>query len=319
MRRTWLAATTLALALPLLAVPLSAANSASPAKAVGAPVPLLWKVSDKDNSVYLLGSFHMLREDDYPLSKDVDNAFADAEEVVFELSPQEMVSTELGTKMAMAALRSDGTGLDSDLPPALAAKLAAWSTKNADSLKRAGMTPETLQRLEPWFVGLLVTIIEGRNAGFTSENGMDVRLGKQATEAGKRTAGLETGLQQMAMLDGMTKSEQVQMLEESLDEKEGGRDALQRLHAQWRAGDPAVLWKELGVEFRDEYPALYKRINADRNAAWVPEIARRLDTAGTDDTLVVVGTLHLLGKDGVVERLKAKGYKVERVCSACKR
>jgi len=32
----------------------------------------------------------------------------------------------------------------------------------------------------------------------------------------------------------------------------------------------------------------------------------------------VVGTLHLLGSDGVVEKLKAKGYKVERVCSACK-
>ncbi|MBO8043575.1 TraB/GumN family protein, partial [Pseudomonas aeruginosa] len=35
-------------------------------------------------------------------------------------------------------------------------------------------------------------------------------------------------------------------------------------------------------------------------------------------TLVVVGTLHLLGGDGVVEKLKAKGYKVERVCTGCK-
>jgi uncharacterized protein YbaP (TraB family) len=31
----------------------------------------------------------------------------------------------------------------------------------------------------------------------------------------------------------------------------------------------------------------------------------------------VVGALHLLGKDGVVERMKAQGYTVERVCSAC--
>ena len=40
--------------------------------------------------------------------------------------------------------------------------------------------------------------------------------------------------------------------------------------------------------------------------------------AGQGGTLVVVGTLHLLGSDGVVEKLRAKGYKVERVCTACK-
>jgi uncharacterized protein YbaP (TraB family) len=54
------------------------------------PVPLLWKVSDADNDLYLLGSFHLLRPDDYPLSADVDSAFADAEALVLELSPEEM-------------------------------------------------------------------------------------------------------------------------------------------------------------------------------------------------------------------------------------
>ena len=89
------------------------------------------------------------------------------------------------------------------------------------------------------------------------------------------------------------------------------------MHAQWRAGDADALWKTLGVEFRDEYPALYKRINKDRNDAWVPKLVERLKRPGTDDTLVVVGSLHLLGKDGVVEQLKQRGYTVERVCSAC--
>ncbi|WP_410724407.1 TraB/GumN family protein [Burkholderia sp. SIMBA_024] len=34
---------------------------------------------------------------------------------------------------------------------------------------------------------------------------------------------------------------------------------------------------------------------------------------GQGTTLAVVGSLHLLGADGVVEKLRAKGYKVERV------
>ena len=33
--------------------------------------------------------------------------------------------------------------------------------------------------------------------------------------------------------------------------------------------------------------------------------------------VVVVGALHLLGEDGVVEKLRAAGYEVERICSAC--
>lgn len=55
----------------------------------------------------------------------------------------------------------------------------------------------------------------------------------------------------------------------------------------------------------------------DRNDAWVPKLEQRLKAANTDDHLVVVGAMHLLGSDGVVEKLRAKGYKVDRVCSAC--
>ena len=54
-----------------------------------------------------------------------------------------------------------------------------------------------------------------------------------------------------------------------------------------------------------------------RNDAWVTKLDRRLRDGHDDDTLVVVGSLHLLGDDGVVEKLRAKGYKVERICSAC--
>jgi hypothetical protein len=75
----------------------------------------------------------------------------------------------------------------------------------------------------------------------------------------------------------------------------------------------------MGLQMRNEYPALYTRINTERNDAWVPQLEARLTAPGTDDTLVVVGALHLLGSDGVVEKLEKKGYTVERVCTVCKR
>jgi uncharacterized protein YbaP (TraB family) len=69
---------------------------------------------------------------------------------------------------------------------------------------------------------------------------------------------------------------------------------------------------------RKQYPEMYARMNTARNDTWVPKLDALLKKPGTDDTLVVVGTMHLLGPDGVIEKLKAKGYKVERVCTACK-
>ena len=92
---------------------------------------------------------------------------------------------------------------------------------------------------------------------------------------------------------------------------------METLHAAWRAGDIATLWDGMAVEMKRNYPKLYQRIDVERNDAWVPKIERMLAAPGHDDTLVVVGALHLLGGDGVVEKLRAKGYKVERICSAC--
>jgi len=103
-----------------------------------------------------------------------------------------------------------------------------------------------------------------------------------------------------------------------LSESKDAKEETAKLHAAWRAGKADVLWQDMAVQMKKEYPNLYKRINVARNDAWVPMIEKRL-TASKDDTLVVVGALHLLGSDGVVEKLRAKGYRIERICSACER
>ena len=90
----------LVLSLSALLLPMAQATApASDAVATHAR-PLLWKVSDADNSVYLLGSFHLLKEADYPVPAEVDRAFDDAEALVFEIAPQAMTSPE-----ALASVR----------------------------------------------------------------------------------------------------------------------------------------------------------------------------------------------------------------------
>jgi len=294
----------------LFAAPLRAAQ-AEP------PVPLLWKVSDADNSVYLLGSFHLLKSSDYPLSRDVDAAFADAESLVFEIPPQEIASPQLAMQMSQAALRKDGTSLDSDLSPELAGKLKAWEAGNAASMEKMGLPPQALQMFQPWFAGLVISMAQMADDGLDPKLGLDQHFAAEAGAHGKPTSGLETGAQQIAFLAQMDHDEQLQFLAEAIDESQDGRQELEKLHTAWRNGDIHALWDGMAADMKRQYPKLYAHINIERNDAWVPKIEQRLSAPGHDDTLVVVGALHLLGSDGVVEKLRRKGYKVVRICSAC--
>lgn len=307
------------LAAVAVSVAVLAADRAKPAatKVAVPPVPLMWKVSDADNDLYLLGSFHMLRASDYPLSKDVDSAFDDAEVLVFELSPEELLSPQLGTAMGQAALRIDGKPLNSELSKAAIARLDAWTAANGKELQTMGLSAQTLQMFEPWFVGLMISITEMNKQGLDPKLGLDMHLIGRASKASKPTSGLEKGSEQIAVFDGMSKTEQLQFLDESLSEAVDAKAEIEKLHSAWRRGDQDALWNGMAADMRREYPQLYRRVNVARNDAWVPKLQRMLDDETTDDILVVVGALHLLGEDGVVEKLRAKGYKVERVCSAC--
>ncbi len=279
-------------------------------RAPAAPVPLLWKVSDKDNAVYLLGAFHLLRPDDYPLSGDVDAAFNDAERVMFELSPDEMRSPAVSQLMMQAAMRADGKTLQQDLDAATWTRLEAWAGKN-------NLPLASFNGFEPWFVGLTISIVEMTKQGLDPKLGLDNHFMDKALAAGKPASGLERMQEQIGVLDGMDASEQRQFVAEALEQADKGSAETQRLHDAWRRGDAETLWNGMASDMREQYPRLYRRINVDRNDAWVPKIRQLLDQPGDDDALVVVGALHLLGEDGVVEKLRDQGYKVERVCSAC--
>lgn len=297
--------------------PPAAAADVAPA-ATAPPVPLLWKVASGERAVYLLGSFHLLKPGDYPLSPDVDAAFEDVGKVVFEIPPEELQSPQLAMKMGQAALRTDGTTLDSALPPETVAALGAWVEENAAQLQQMQMAPQVLQMFKPWFAGLMVTIVEMTKYGLDPALGLDTHLATRATEAGKATGGLETGDQQIAFFAEMEPDQQLQFLQSALESTgEDGRREIAKLHDAWRSGDARLIWDEMALEMRNEYPQMYQRINVERNDAWVPQIEALLDGSDTGNTLVVVGALHLVGEDGVVEKLEARGYEVERICSAC--
>lgn len=280
------------------------------ATAAPPPVPLLWKVSDLDNAVYLLGSFHLLKTTDYPLSADVEAAFEDAASLVFEVEPSELTSPATMAKFRSAAGYDDGESLSTVLPADVKARLAALLSASGGSIAQ-------METTEPWAISLGMVMGMAQSAGFRPEQGLDNHFIRRAAEAGKPVAGLETIDAQVAAMDGTPHSEQVYSLNKLLESPQESIRELQDLHQAWRSGDIDRLDGKMRKEMQAHTPVSYRMINLDRNDAWLPAIERRLAGSNADNTLIVVGSLHLIGEDGVVEKLRAKGYRVERICSAC--
>lgn len=273
------------------------------------PVPLLWKVSDADTTLWLLGAFHLLKPGDYPLSVDVARAFHQADKLVFELAPDEIDGPDTQARFLAAALFPDGRRLGDVLPAVTREKLARL-------LARQGGSIDQVDGYQPWFINLSLVLGLAHSMGFQPELGIDRFLMEQAALAGTPVGGLETLEAQLQALAGAPLDEQVRALQEYLASPEQMPARLEDLHAAWRDGDVGRLEELTRLEMMERTPETYRLVNLDRNEAWLERLDAMLrHDAG--DALVVVGALHLLGGDGLVERLAGLGYAVERICSLC--
>ena len=254
------------------------------------PKPLLWKVSDADNAIYLLGSFHLLKAGDYPLSPDAYAALDDAEKVVFELSPAEMNDPALGQKMAMVARRSDGKTLQAALPGETWAQLVEYAAKRQIAL-------QNFQGFDTWFMGLVIGITEMQIAGLDSSLGLDKHFAERAQDAGKQVGALETADQQFAMFDGMSPAEQLQQLQDALGDVAAMEQEINRMHALWRAGDAEALFAMSGAEKkvasavpREAIPNLSEHVVALRAGEVVLALEERRNALPLNDLLRVKTT-----------------------------
>jgi uncharacterized protein YbaP (TraB family) len=149
--------------------------------------------------------------------------------------------------------------------------------------------------------------LEIARRGFDPAHGIEQQVTDRAMADRKPILGLETPADQFAVLAGLSLPEQKRFLLMTLEETEQTDAMLDQLLKAWRTGDTATLAQALSEEF-EEFPELYRPLTEDRNRAWVEQLAGLLDDR--DDYLVVVGALHLVGRNSVVELLRQRGYRV---------
>lgn len=81
----------------------------------------------------------------------------------------------------------------------------------------------------------------------------------------------------------------------------------------WRTGDVKAM-ESLVTQTLNEYPEIrpiYDMLFYRRNRDMTARIEQFLQSR--DTVFVVVGAAHLVGKEGIIELLKKKGYKTEQM------
>jgi uncharacterized protein YbaP (TraB family) len=262
----------------------------------------LWTLEGKHNTVYLLGSIHVLRPGDGSLPEVAERAYEDAERLVMEIDlddPGLADPAAMLGRMQAAALLPEGQ----TLRQVLGTDYAAISAH----ARQSGIDLALLDRFAPWFVATLLMQAELARHGFLPELGIEQQIAGRAMKEGKPIVGLETAEEQFAVLAGLTLPEQKRFLLMTLEESAELDEQVETLLEAWRSGDTAALGRALSEEF-ESFPELYRPLTEDRNRAWLDDLVDLLDDR--DDYLVVVGALHLVGRNSVVDLLRQRGYTV---------
>jgi uncharacterized protein len=263
----------------------------------------LWKATGRQNVVYLVGSVHMLTKDYYPLNPALDTAFKESTLLIEEADLAEMLAPESQMKMLMRGMLPENQSLQKVLSPATYGVVSK-------RLSDLGMPIEPLQRFKPWLLALTIMSIGWQAAGFDPELGLDKHFYDRALADGKQVQGLETAEYQISRFDQMTMDQQDRMLSESLKELDTQQGEVTRLADAWRNGDARTVETIVLQGVKDD-PVMYQRLLVERNRNWMPKLESYFTRKGP--TFVVVGAAHLVGPDGLLAMLKAKGYQIEQM------
>ena len=263
----------------------------------------MWRVEGDTNAVYLLGSIHLLREQDHPLPRVVDTAYEAADVVVMELDMDDLDPAYTQAAFNRAGVMTDGTTLRDLMGDELYARAE-------EAAAMIDIPLDMLAQSEPWLAAMTVELMMLYRVGFNPMLGVEMTITTRAGADGKPIEGLETVDEQLAFLDGLPLDAQRGMLLQTLTDSAALGESIDDMIDAWHNGDTTALEEGL-LSSLEEQPELSDVLLRTRNLRWAETITEWLD----DDRnyLVVVGALHLVGDDGVPALLADRGIGIHQL------
>lgn len=263
----------------------------------------MWEVESNGNTVYLVGSMHIADDSFYPLRKEFEEAFAEADYLGVEIDISKAADEAQQKLILDLGSYQDGTTLKDHVS-------SETYTKLGDILKKNGLEPNALDAFKPWVAESTLASLKSTTAGYEASAGVDLYFIQKAIERKLPIIELESYESQLGMFNDFSKELQEETLKATLDNFDVLDDSVNQMAEMWKTGNDEQLL-ELTNSFSDneEYN---KAMLIDRNIGMADKIDGYLKSDKKEEYFIVVGAAHYLGEHGIVKLLEDKGYTVER-------
>lgn len=268
----------------------------------------LFKVSANGHTMHLFGTIHLGQPDFYPLEKRISDAVTDASTLALEVDT-ESAKDQMPALIQRYGMRDPSRGAVTGMPPELKPALTRV-------LKQVNLDLGVTNVMQPWMVAVMLTVQQAQALGYSSELGTDVALARLARGANVKVVELESAGAQLQLFYGLPAADQWRLLGETVETIESGkaRAETRKLVEAWGHADRAafdVIVAELEAD--KTWSAKYTRevLLEQRNVLMTDKLVKLL--ASENKTVAAVGLLHLLGRRGLPEMLRARGLTVERI------
>ena len=282
---------------------------------------LLWKATNGENTLYLLGTIHLDRSNVYPLHKSLRDAIDASQMVSFEL---DLNDQEGIAQLAALQTYSDGTTLADHIEPALYERVQ----RAAEAL---GMGPNDFDIYKPWALASTFSTLSMTDETTANNMAIDIYVNARAVNAGKIIDSVETYAFQGGIFDGLSPEYQAIYLDSGLtlleismglaepdpevaEAAQLQEEILEGMFQAWKDRDPEAFSKVYGKEsVINSDDELNSKLFTERDPGMIAAAAEYLELPGENTVLLAVGAGHMADPGGIVSGLRELGYTVELV------
>lgn len=275
----------------------TAATAPKPAK------PAMWRVADHDTSIYLFGTVHLLPAGYQWRTQRFNEVAGRADRLIVET-----IIDEKNPQAFLADLAR--MSVSPGLPPIVERVPADKRDALRAVIAKSGVPEAALNNMETWAAAFVLLQVQFQNLGLSGGSGVETSLKSGFVSAGKPVEQLETNAEQLGLFDTLPEKAQREFLISAIDDPAKVREQFDGMLQAWVSGDVAAIGRTFNSEMKDS-PELRAALIDRRNAKWSQRLEQRMAQPGT--SLVAVGAGHLAGKGSVIDMLKKRGLRVERV------
>ncbi len=262
----------------------------------------VWKVVKGERQLFIGGTLHILSKSDYPLPAAFENAYRQSAIVVFEADIQKMQTPEFQQRLQSKIVYTDGSSLKTVLSAKTYQALEQHMTSR-------GLPIAGFQQMKVGMVGITLAIIELQRLGLYG-TGVDEFFNLKARNDGKTIGQLETAEKQLDFLSTLGDGREDALITQTLRDIERLPNMIASLKEAWRKGDRAGIKAISITPIKKDFPKVYRQLFVQRNMDWIPKIEEMMETKEVE--FILVGAAHLVGEEGVLVQLAARGYTIQQ-------